>query len=322
MSAATTEQRTEDVRAYIGAVRAWLADLPADDVEELTFGMEADLAERAAEGDVRLGDLLGEPEEYAAELRSAAGLPPRSTTVEGASSPGWLVEVPTAVRAAGADVVARWPWLADLRPVWWVARGWALGWAAAAVLGNERTVVLPMVGAVASFAVGRVLARAARGVGASAVLLVVNVLAALLVVPAGATLLSAQSSDGAGEAWIPPGVSLDGAQVSDLYVYDGQGHRVEGARVFTQDGRGLFVDPGSIGSGQELPLRPDGSPDVATDVFPLVVGDADPWGGPGTGWTPPLTLSPLAGAPAPTPSDAASPSPSASPTPTVSSSVG
>ena len=31
--------QVEDVRAYVAAVRAWLADLPADEVEDLTAGM-------------------------------------------------------------------------------------------------------------------------------------------------------------------------------------------------------------------------------------------------------------------------------------------
>ena len=69
--------QVDDVQAYVRAVRAWLGDLPADEVEDLTAGMEADLAERAAESGGPLGGLLGEPEAYAAELRSAAGLPPR-----------------------------------------------------------------------------------------------------------------------------------------------------------------------------------------------------------------------------------------------------
>ncbi|QIM21685.1 hypothetical protein G7075_12050 [Phycicoccus sp. HDW14] len=299
-------------------MRAWLADLPADDVEELTFGMEADLAERAAEGDVRLGDLLGEPEEYAAELRSAAGLPPRTATVEGASSPGWFGELSAAVRTAGVDAVARWPWLRDLRPVWWVARGLVLGWALAVVLGTALW-MLPVLSAAASFALGRALARPPRGTGVGVAVTLANVLAALLLFPSLVSALD-EPADGPVDGWNPPGISLDGSQVSDLYVYDAAGNRVEGARILTEDGRGLFVDPGAVNGDDEVPLRPDGSADVATDVFPLVVGDRDPWAGSGTGWTPPLTLSPLPGAPAPTASGAASPSPSPSPSASMASS--
>lgn len=38
-----------EVRDYVARVRAALADLPAEDVDEFTTGMEADLAERLAE---------------------------------------------------------------------------------------------------------------------------------------------------------------------------------------------------------------------------------------------------------------------------------
>ena len=81
-----------DVHAYVTAVRGWLGDLPPDEVEDLTGGMEADLSERAAESGERLGGLLGEPQAYAAELRSAAGLPPRAapmTTSDAGRAEPW-----------------------------------------------------------------------------------------------------------------------------------------------------------------------------------------------------------------------------------------
>ena len=47
-------------------------------------------------------------------------------------------------------------------------------------------------------------------------------------------------------------------------------------------------------------MRPDdGLPNVAADVFPLTWPGHDAWQDPGFGWTPPLTLPPLAGATAP-----------------------
>jgi hypothetical protein len=45
------------VDAFAAEVRLALADLPADEVEALTDGLEADLAERVAER----GDELGDP---------------------------------------------------------------------------------------------------------------------------------------------------------------------------------------------------------------------------------------------------------------------
>ena len=149
--------QVEDVRAYVAAVRAWLADLPADEVEDLTAGMEADLAERAAESGGPLGSLLGEPEAYAAELRSAAGLPPRVDVVLPDAVPRepWTARL---VRDAH-ELVARHPWLRELRPTWWLARGAVAGWLVAQVLGTGRVVLLPLLGAALSMWLGLVLRR-------------------------------------------------------------------------------------------------------------------------------------------------------------------
>jgi len=68
----------DDVAAYVREVRSELVDLPAEDVDDLTAGMEADLSELAAEAGGDLFARLGSPSRYAAELRSAAGMPERS----------------------------------------------------------------------------------------------------------------------------------------------------------------------------------------------------------------------------------------------------
>ena len=61
------------IRAFADVVRAHLDDLPRDEVDEIVAGLTSGLAEQAAEGDGALD--LGDPAAYAAELRSAAGLP-------------------------------------------------------------------------------------------------------------------------------------------------------------------------------------------------------------------------------------------------------
>ena len=61
---------------FAAKVREALSDLPPDELDELTDGLEADLAERAEESGLELGD----PSAYAEELRAAAGYPPRSAT--------------------------------------------------------------------------------------------------------------------------------------------------------------------------------------------------------------------------------------------------
>ena len=75
----TTQLRVNaEVSAYVGLVRLALDDLAPEDLEDLTGGLEADLAELAAESEEPLIARLGEPSGYADELRSAAGFPPRA----------------------------------------------------------------------------------------------------------------------------------------------------------------------------------------------------------------------------------------------------
>ncbi|MFT4220964.1 MAG: hypothetical protein QM611_10645, partial [Microbacterium sp.] len=74
----TTTSTALDIRisAFAAAVRRELGDLPVEEVDDLVDGLEADLADQAADaGD---GFELPEPVAYASELRSAAGLPERS----------------------------------------------------------------------------------------------------------------------------------------------------------------------------------------------------------------------------------------------------
>ena len=298
--------RSADVREYIGAVRAWLSDLPAEDVDDLTLGMEADLGERAAEGDVRLGELLGEPEQYAAELRAAAGLPPRQTAVASAS-PGWAAFFISSAVDTGADIIERHPWLRDLRPLWWVGRALAVGWLVVAVSATGlASWVLGVLLVVPSFWWGRRCRDGQVVGGALDATRGLNIVAILLATWGLLVALTSAANHPTVETWAPPGLSQNGAQVQNLYVYDAQGNRVEGARVLDQAGQRLFVDT-TMWLSEDVPLRSDGSMDIANDVFPLVIGDRDPWADPQTGWTPPLTLPPLPVVPTPSPSATATP---------------
>ena len=124
----TTLTSAERIHAFAGAVRAQLADLPSDEVDDLVEGLVGDLTDQAADhgGEIELGD----PVVYAQELRDAAGLPERG--------PGTSVKAPWHVRMAASagrfagrvrsTVFGAWmlDLLVALRPVWWVLRGLVL----------------------------------------------------------------------------------------------------------------------------------------------------------------------------------------------------
>lgn len=145
------------VTEYAAAVRSHLADLADEQVEELTDGLEADLAEAmedwgasVASGQVPDGstddaggssvlDLtrrFGPAADYAAELRAAAGLSPtasvpaarrgrlreRGAVLVGTGRRRWL-KLTELLRSSPAwqPSVA---FVTSLRALWWVLRGW------------------------------------------------------------------------------------------------------------------------------------------------------------------------------------------------------
>lgn len=137
----------DPVAAYAAAVRRHLLDLGPEVIDDLTGGLEADLAESLADAlggaaptdagsadavvltDADLTSRFGSPAAYAAELRESAGLPPAGTPVRKPS-----------LRDRGAALLGRWnralnalpgwPPLRDfvvaLKPLWWLLRGWTL----------------------------------------------------------------------------------------------------------------------------------------------------------------------------------------------------
>lgn len=294
------------VLAYVGLVRLALRDLPAEDLEDLTGGLEADLAELAAESSEPLITRLGEPAAYAAELRAAAGLPP--VTVEQPRSRS-LSERAGAVGQWWRDRVAERPWLAELRPLWWAARG-LVAWGLFSVVLGMSSWFLALLLVAGSVWVG--LRTPHWSPSVRRLVRVGNAVAAVLLVPfllvLGVGSAGAYVDDGGYVEYLPPdGVVVDGEQVGSLYVYDGQGQRVEGARIFTDRGTPLTVDPWAHWDG----VGPAPSQD-ALDVFPVEDGPFEGWRGntsePG-GWTPPVLIGPAPGlettgepVPEPTPS--------------------
>jgi hypothetical protein len=255
----------EEVARYAAEVRAELADLPAEESAELLEDLEDHLREVAAEDAGVLRERLGEPAAYAAELRESAGLPPRS---KGAGPRGRLggtarlrperslVELVDAaerrVRATrfGTETLA---FLPTLRPAWWVLRAWiAVRFVEVLTAegGNNRPLhivgylgnsqlfgfVLLVAAIVASVWLGK------QGplLGRRRVMLLGGQTLLVLF----ALLTWAKADDGgyydgnpvSFAASAPAGPVVNGRPLTNLSVYDKDGHLLTGVFVYDQDG--------------------------------------------------------------------------------------
>jgi hypothetical protein len=335
-----------DVLTYAAAVRAALADLPAEQREELLEDLEGHLLEVVEDGDLR--ERLGDPEAYAAELRASAGLP---GPVVGKGWGAVLRGRASTLRRRAERVPLAQEAIAfapDLRPGWWVVRAWLLVLVAGAVTADDgrygmssfplpsvydSTVVgvLALLGAiVVSVRLGRcsdALPRRRRR-------LVVIANVAVLV---GATVLAADlrgavlgTTSYYVETSSPYADVLSGPNgpISNIYPYDSQGRPLRDVQLFDQDGNPLSSLLRQAPDGRYAEPEPrfgvDGLP--KPNVFPRSyrVDDYDERGVPTTRPVPPPTIAAQPLAPRATPTaSGATPSPSgATPTPSVAPSPG
>ncbi|QUB99935.1 hypothetical protein [Cellulosimicrobium cellulans] len=306
------------VHAYAQQVRAHLADLRPDQVEELADGLEADLAEAVVDapgalprrapapassdgapagtdgtdgtdGAEALDDtgldlvaFFGPPAEYAAELRTAAGLPPAVPGAARGPRPGLRRRLAGLGERLAADWRAGWQpvttspqwastaeFLRALTPAWWILRGWVVATLLLALVAGYQVAVLPpdlsarvvvLIAVVVSVQWGRgrwLPTRGLRKVGRP-----LSVAAAVAAVPAVLVAASASASSpyawdrgyeqgrsdassglvssvslGSGDSPGTAGVWVDGAQVSNLFVYDAAGEPLRDVQVFDDRGR-------------------------------------------------------------------------------------
>jgi hypothetical protein len=260
-----------EVTAFVARVRERLADLPAEELQDLTEGLEADLSDLVAE---RGGEALGDPDEYARELRSAAGLEPaprRHWRVPRFDRGLTMAEHLDGYSAWWQREMARkyldqaWPVIAALRPAWWVARGWAAAvlvclalpgyyvWGYSWLPGvtDELGLLVLAVCVIGSTLVG--LGRlwpgsspeVSRGTTARMVLIALNVFAVLMLPVATDKAQEAQwrqvEDNGFSDtSWVRSmGVMNRGEQVCNISAYDAQGQPLVGVQLFDQAGQPL-----------------------------------------------------------------------------------
>jgi hypothetical protein len=275
----STQTSTDpEVTAYARQVREALADVPPARLEELLEDLEEHLVEVASETPGPLADRLGSPAGYAAELRRAAGLPdalPQATAAERPSTASrWVAQV----RASEPyrHVVA---FLPELRPAWWVARGWAAVAAVDYSVQGEVTMPLPSLGlgivgwaitvAVVVWSVRLGLRTRAAGGGPTHGWVAVNLALALCTVFALVGVADRFSYADAPQnvSYTVPAVTTltheDGTPITNIVPYGPDGTPLTGVLLYDQDGRPIdnlstwTEDGGSVEPQREVPAQPD-----------------------------------------------------------------
>ncbi|MDQ0643519.1 hypothetical protein [Microbacterium murale] len=292
----------ERIRTFADAVRKHLDDLPADEVDDIIVGLTADLTEQAAD---RGGVLeLGDPTAYAAELRSAAGLPERSDAVKRqplrARVSRRLSHIATGMRRSAFGA-----WLLDLfialRPVWWLLRGFAIYAIAHALFGAPSfggsgsvlpdsplgwLILLAMMLVSVQWGRGRWLPQNAL----RHMRTVISVIAVLTLPFALSSVLIPRVEYVDNGAYQQPGLLLDGVQVGNIFAYDENGELINRVQLYTDRGTPLNLFGGTIeesgdgiwqgfGWDGDAPVRVpfrDAREAEVWNIYPLKEGRVDP----------------------------------------------
>lgn len=265
MSATTTERH--DVEAYLAAVRRELADLRPSERDELLADVEASLLDAAEESDAPIAARLGPPADFAAELRAAAGL---TTTPRAPIPKTRLLEM--AWRSGHTPALKRT--LVDLAPIWWVARGYVvvallawLGdadwsvWVPRVFSSAELGLVLLGLAIAGSVAHGLWQRRHVRG---GTLMLALNVILAVAAVPIGGDLVERASNRSypepfSVEAPTPPGLTLDGVPVENVYPYSRDGRLMLDVLLYDQFGNPINIRPVSFDPDRRVLRRANGA---------------------------------------------------------------
>ena len=295
---------TSEITEFARRVREQLADLPAEDIDDLTDGLEADMAEAFADSP---GHELPDVTAYALELRNAAGLPMREASAKGGV--GHAVRgMAESLRLKGSRLRKNpasaefFDLLISLRPVWWVLRA-MIAYLFVVWMTSDSRVMAPHTFLQWTVMAALVVVSVQWGRGLWRMrwlkwpLIIGNVVAAIVLVPvlthqADQTLTWQQAelafgfnpggpAFAVGEA--QAGVKLNDKEVTNIFAYGADGKPVKNVQLFDQDGRPLATsvpggngclqgsdceDGGDVGAGVWLPrVLETGA--KAWNVFPL-----------------------------------------------------
>ncbi|MEV0230051.1 hypothetical protein [Nonomuraea sp. NPDC050786] len=260
---------------YAQAVRDALADHP--DREELLEDLDDHLAEIAAESDLPLEHRLGRPEVYAEELAAAYGERPQSRRRRRPDPRAWALGAHTRLMGQGPyrSLVG---FLPELRPGWWVLRGYLLAMLLLAATGDGGLVPPNLAGwalAAAGVWASVWLGRRRRGRLGMALMAALNLVAALtlfagLVSAAdhGAEQQPVAMAESPPAVWVDPASSSEG--VYNIKPYAKDGIPLSDVYLYDQDGKPLTTSPEDYGYTVD---RSCGEPILNRYPLPLINQD-------------------------------------------------
>lgn len=249
---------TADVAAYLAAVRSSLRDLPEAERDDLVAEVEASLVESAGEGG-SISARLGPPEEFAAELRSAAGLHESGAAERRPSQfARFAARIASDPRAPQLRSIAR-----ELTPIWWVARGYLLVGGLAYVLDanwstrypvpqvgiggpgtGETGLALIVVATIVSLWAGLWMRR--HGSPFPRFWAVVNAALVLAIIPVTLDVTDTRAQEilfarpSAPVTQVTPGLAADGVPIDNIYPYTRDGKLLHDVLLY--DGRGRPIE--------------------------------------------------------------------------------
>ncbi len=259
---ATPTTLTPAAEAYLQRVRKALADLPEDEQEEILGDVAVQLADLAPSTDTDLEAALGSPEDFAGELREAAGMGTRP------APDGLWSALGRRLDEFRNRPAMRW-WMAQwvrLRPYWLATRGWLLVASISVIYNRDPFVRFPLPevldeawvgGAVvaASTWLSFRLARSPRRGRFVDVAFTVATLFYVSITLSGAFPLTQSLDEPHGGASYRGLLGTDGP-ITNLYPYDLDGNPTQ-VLLYDQEGRPVLTRP-ELRSGGYEPLVSDG----------------------------------------------------------------
>jgi hypothetical protein len=247
-----------EVEEYVAAVRRALADLPGAERDDLVVDLEASLLETTEEGAGPISARLGAPEQFAAELRAAAGLHEPAPPVRRESDFGRQLRAAQDRVLAHPAVTALRRLGRELAPIWWVLRAYlavgAIAWALDYTWSSRLPIVprfgsaktgLTAIGVVVVVSVWLGLELRRHGSPFPRFSVVVNMALLLAAIPVVAQVMDSSSYDNlvaranAPVPQPPPGLLYNGAAVENIYPYSRDGRLLHDVLLYDSTGRAL-----------------------------------------------------------------------------------